>query len=206
MQKRYAFCSLCLIPFLTLLMASGFSWTGVNFSVIGSRGGRRWAFLVWGALTGNYFYLHNKRAYGAERLPEPDAGEASFRRSGMFCNGCGDSLSAPAAARTFLPSCGDLLHVDFASGSCPGTVFADTSEKKRRRLRDTVEPSGPFGNRGLHFAVLHRHHIHAAGGLRNSRRLYLSLASPLQISRGCCEICLKNQERSVLQTKIPVLY
>ena len=60
MQKRYAFCSLCLIPFLTLLMASGFSWTGVNFSVIGSRGGRRWAFLVWGALTGNYFYLHTR--------------------------------------------------------------------------------------------------------------------------------------------------
>lgn len=60
MQKRYAFCSLCLIPFLTLLLASGFSWTGVNFSVIGSRGGRRLAFLVWGALTGNYFYLHTR--------------------------------------------------------------------------------------------------------------------------------------------------
>ena len=60
MEKRYGFCSLCLIPLLTLLMAFGDSWTGTNFSVIGNRGGRRMAFLLWGALTGNYFYLYTK--------------------------------------------------------------------------------------------------------------------------------------------------
>lgn len=58
MHKRYGFYSLCLIPFLTLLMASGFSWINTNFSVIGNRGGRRAAFLLWGAFTGNYFYLY----------------------------------------------------------------------------------------------------------------------------------------------------
>lgn len=60
MQKRYGFYSLCLIPLLTLLMAAGYSWTGTNFSVIGNRGGRRLAFLLWGACTGNYFYLYTK--------------------------------------------------------------------------------------------------------------------------------------------------
>ena len=60
MYKRYGFYSLCLIPLLTLLMASGYSWTGTNFSVIGNRGGRRMGFLLWGALTGNYFYLYTE--------------------------------------------------------------------------------------------------------------------------------------------------
>lgn len=61
MQKKYAFCSLCLIPFLTLLMASGGRWTATNFSVIGSKGGRRIMFLLWGALTGNYFYFYTDK-------------------------------------------------------------------------------------------------------------------------------------------------
>lgn len=61
MHKRYAFYSLCLIPLLTLLMSSGFQLTGTNFSVIGNRGGRRLAFLLWGALTGNYFYLYTEK-------------------------------------------------------------------------------------------------------------------------------------------------
>ncbi len=61
MHKRYAFYSLCLISLLTFLMASGFQLTSTNFSVIGSRGGRRLAFLLWGALTGNCFYLYTKK-------------------------------------------------------------------------------------------------------------------------------------------------
>lgn len=61
MHKRYAFYSLCLIPLLTLLMASGFQLTSTNFSVIGNRGGRRLVFLLWGALTGNYFYLYTEK-------------------------------------------------------------------------------------------------------------------------------------------------
>lgn len=61
MYKRYAFCSLGLISFLTLLLASGFELTSTNFSVIGSRGGRRLIFLLWGALTGNYFYLYTEK-------------------------------------------------------------------------------------------------------------------------------------------------
>ena len=185
MQKRYAFCSLCLIPFLTLLLASGFSWTGVNFSVIGSRGGRRLAFLVWGALTGNYFYLHTRELIELSGCRNRTLERLLFGALVCFVTAVG---------------------IPYLPRQLPGTVFADASEKKRRRIRDTVEPYGPFGNRGLHFAVLHRHHIHTPGSLRDSRRLYLPLASSLQISRACCEICLKNQERSVLQTKTPVLY
>lgn len=60
MHKRYGFYSLFLIPFLTFLMAYGFSWTSTNFSAIGNRGGRRLVFLLWGAFTGNYFYLYTK--------------------------------------------------------------------------------------------------------------------------------------------------
>lgn len=61
MQKKYAFYSLYFIPFFTLLMASHAPWTSTNFSVLGNRGGRRLAFLFWGALTGNYFYLYTKK-------------------------------------------------------------------------------------------------------------------------------------------------
>lgn len=61
MYKRYGFYSLCLIPLLTFLMASGFQLTSTNFSVIGNRGGRRLAFLLWGALTGNSFYLYTEK-------------------------------------------------------------------------------------------------------------------------------------------------
>lgn len=61
MRKWYAFCSLCLIPLLTLFMASGFGFKAANFSVIGNQGGRRAAFLLWGALTGNYFYLYTEK-------------------------------------------------------------------------------------------------------------------------------------------------
>ena len=51
---------LYLISMLTFLMAYGFPLTDTNFSVIGSRGGRRLLFLLWGALTGNYFYLYTE--------------------------------------------------------------------------------------------------------------------------------------------------
>lgn len=61
MYKRYAFYSLSFILLLTLLMAFGFRLTSTNFSVIGSRGSRRLAFLLWGALTGNYFYLYTEK-------------------------------------------------------------------------------------------------------------------------------------------------
>ncbi len=60
MQKSYVFCSLCLIPVFTLFLASGCSLTETNFSVIGNEGGRQAAFLSWGALTGNYFYLYSR--------------------------------------------------------------------------------------------------------------------------------------------------
>lgn len=60
MPKKYGFYSLCLIPALTLMLALGFRLTATNFSVIGSSGGRRLVFLVWGALVGNYFYLYTE--------------------------------------------------------------------------------------------------------------------------------------------------
>lgn len=60
---RLALYSLCLISLLTFLLASGFSLTDTNFSVIGSRGGRRPLFLLWGALTGNFFYLYTDNLF-----------------------------------------------------------------------------------------------------------------------------------------------
>ena len=47
-----------MIPALTFLLAAGNSLTAVNFSVIGNREGQRGIFLLWGAVTGNYFYLY----------------------------------------------------------------------------------------------------------------------------------------------------
>lgn len=58
MKRTYDFYSLCLIPVFTLLLGFGFSLTGTNFSVIGNEEGHRLTFLLWGALTGNYFYLY----------------------------------------------------------------------------------------------------------------------------------------------------
>lgn len=60
MPKKYGFYSLCLIPFLTLMLSLGFGLTDTNFSVIGNSGGRRLAFLLWGAVAGNYFYLYTE--------------------------------------------------------------------------------------------------------------------------------------------------
>ena len=58
MGKHYDFCSFFVIPALTFLLAAGNSLTAVNFSVIGNREGQRGIFLLWGAVTGNYFYLY----------------------------------------------------------------------------------------------------------------------------------------------------
>ena len=58
MGKHYDFCSFFVIPALTFLLAAGNSLTAVNFSVIGNREGQRGLFLLWGAVTGNYFYLY----------------------------------------------------------------------------------------------------------------------------------------------------
>lgn len=58
MQKKYDFYSFFMVPALTFLMAAGYGLTATNFSVIGNREGRRGLFLLWGAVTGNYFYLY----------------------------------------------------------------------------------------------------------------------------------------------------
>ncbi len=60
MRKSYDFFSFFVIPALTLLLAAGHELTETNFSVIGNREGRRGLFLLWGAASGNYFYLYTK--------------------------------------------------------------------------------------------------------------------------------------------------
>ena len=60
MRKNYDFWSFFVIPALTFLMTAGYELTATNFSVIGNREGRRGLFLLWGAVTGNYFYLYVK--------------------------------------------------------------------------------------------------------------------------------------------------
>ena len=60
MRKSYDFFSFFLIPALTFCLAAGNSLTGTNFSVIGNREGRRALFLLWGAVSGSYFYLYGR--------------------------------------------------------------------------------------------------------------------------------------------------
>ncbi len=45
-----------IIPLSTFILAGGQDWLASNFSVIGSQGWGRLAFLVWGLLVGGYFY------------------------------------------------------------------------------------------------------------------------------------------------------
>ena len=58
MRRQWELIFLGLLLALTFYLASGYGLTTANFSVIGNQGGRRPAFLLWGALTGNYFYLY----------------------------------------------------------------------------------------------------------------------------------------------------
>lgn len=58
MRRNYDFWSFFVVPALTFLMAAGYGLTETNFSVIGNREGRHGLFLLWGAVTGNYFYLY----------------------------------------------------------------------------------------------------------------------------------------------------
>ncbi len=60
MQRRWKFIFLGLLLSLTFFLSAGYGLTTANFSVIGNQGGRRPAFLLWGALTGNYFYLYTE--------------------------------------------------------------------------------------------------------------------------------------------------
>lgn len=50
------FVAYLLIPLATLLLAGEAGWLTTNFSVIGSQGWGRLAFLIWGLLVGLYFY------------------------------------------------------------------------------------------------------------------------------------------------------
>ena len=60
MRKNYNFYSFFLIPVLTLLLTAGYGLTETNLSVIGNGGGRRGLFLLWGFLSGNYFFLYTE--------------------------------------------------------------------------------------------------------------------------------------------------
>ena len=58
MWRKYRLCSLILVSRLTIFLASGFSLTETNFSVIGNQEGYRLFFWVWGAFVGNFCYLY----------------------------------------------------------------------------------------------------------------------------------------------------
>ena len=78
---KYDFFTFCLVPGLTLWLASMESWFGTNLSVVCSRGGLRLGFALWGIVTGLYygfytFYLfrlnvipRKSGAYAAETFP-----------------------------------------------------------------------------------------------------------------------------------------
>ena len=57
MRKKYDVWIITLITIMTLALATGRGLTETNFSALGSRGGRRILFLVWGALVGSLTYL-----------------------------------------------------------------------------------------------------------------------------------------------------
>lgn len=52
---KYDFLTLCLVPGMTLWLASMESWFGTNLSVVCSRGGLRLGFAIWGIMTGVYY-------------------------------------------------------------------------------------------------------------------------------------------------------
>ena len=52
---KYDFFTFCLVPGLTLWLASMESWFGTNLSVVCSRGGLRLGFALWGIVTGLYY-------------------------------------------------------------------------------------------------------------------------------------------------------
>ena len=79
MRRQWELIFLGLLLALTFYLASGYSLTTANFSVIGNQGGRRPAFLLWGALTGNYFYLYTDGSFGSFA-----AGAALFCRNYMY--------------------------------------------------------------------------------------------------------------------------
>lgn len=62
MRRIRQFLSVFFLPLLTLLLASGYSLTGTNLSVIGNTS-RFIPFLLWGALTGISFYLFTDRLF-----------------------------------------------------------------------------------------------------------------------------------------------
>lgn len=60
MRRSYDFFSFFIIPALTFLLSAGYELSEISFSVIGNSEGRRWLFLLWGTVTGNYVYLYTK--------------------------------------------------------------------------------------------------------------------------------------------------
>ena len=52
---KYDFLTLCLVPGMTLWLASMESWFGTNLSVVCSQGGMRLGFAIWGITVGLYY-------------------------------------------------------------------------------------------------------------------------------------------------------
>ena len=57
MKRKYDVLIMIFLIVLTILLARGHGLMETNFSVLGSRGGRRIGFLLWGALVGSVTYL-----------------------------------------------------------------------------------------------------------------------------------------------------
>lgn len=129
MRKNYNFYSFFLIPVLTLLLTAGYGLTETNLSVIGNGGGRRGLFLLWGFLSGNYFFLYTEELleYSGCR----DRLALSFLRLSFLCFLCGIGIP-------YLPQTVPLLsriHVYAAFGG--STLLFMTLYRFARTLEKT---------------------------------------------------------------------